>query len=135
VEKMNIEQKVKCQNYAKVAFDETMKVFEDEVETINSLLAGIQVDGDMVDKMFVAQLTNQRAILQDINIKLQKRFGKVVFGDIKTHEAPNNTNKENQIGCGYCAEEKECLIRDPKINKAKMGCENWIHHKDKKGGK
>lgn len=39
-------------------------------------------------------------------------------------------NKSNQIGCGYCKKEKECTIRDPKINKAKEGCEQFKHHED-----
>jgi|TARA_B110000967_G_scaffold201149_1_gene238006 hypothetical protein len=41
--------------------------------------------------------------------------------------------KENQIGCGYCAKEKECKIRDPKINKAKQGCKEWQHWQDPNG--
>tara|TARA_R110002126_G_scaffold287993_1_gene441175 strand:+ start:16647 stop:16808 length:162 start_codon:yes stop_codon:yes gene_type:complete len=40
------------------------------------------------------------------------------------------SRKENQIGCGYCANEKGCTMRDPKINKAKLGCEKWQHWKD-----
>jgi hypothetical protein len=32
-----------------------------------------------------------------------------------------------QIGCGYCKNEKNCKIRDPKINKAKKGCKDWEH--------
>jgi hypothetical protein len=35
---------------------------------------------------------------------------------------------ENQIGCGWCAFEKECPDRDPKINKAKMGCTKFKHY-------
>lgn len=41
-------------------------------------------------------------------------------------------NKENQIGCGYCANEQTCKIHDPKVNKAKLGCENWKHWQDSK---
>ena len=33
-----------------------------------------------------------------------------------------------QIGCGYCIHEKECTMRDPKVNKAKQGCSEWKHH-------
>lgn len=40
------------------------------------------------------------------------------------------SKKENQIGCGYCALEKKCTKRDPKINKAKQGCEDWLHYQD-----
>ncbi len=36
-----------------------------------------------------------------------------------------------QIGCGYCVNEKKCPIRDPKINKAKLGCKEFIHHENK----
>tara|TARA_R110000824_G_scaffold34903_5_gene110145 strand:+ start:1107 stop:1319 length:213 start_codon:yes stop_codon:yes gene_type:complete len=36
---------------------------------------------------------------------------------------------ENQIGCGYCKNEETCEIRDPKINKAKLGCEKFHHYK------
>jgi type I restriction-modification system DNA methylase subunit len=36
-----------------------------------------------------------------------------------------------QIGCGYCMNEKECSIRDPKVNKAKQGCPEWKHHSNK----
>jgi len=38
--------------------------------------------------------------------------------------------KENQIGCGYCSNEEVCKIRDPKVNKAKKGCEDYIHYED-----
>ena len=34
----------------------------------------------------------------------------------------------NQIGCGYCKEEKICKIRDPKVNKAKLGCKDFKHY-------
>lgn len=34
----------------------------------------------------------------------------------------------SQIGCGYCAHEKTCTKRDPKINKAKEGCEEYLHY-------
>ena len=34
-------------------------------------------------------------------------------------ETIDYSKPENQIGCGYCKEEKICKIRDPKINKAK----------------
>jgi len=34
---------------------------------------------------------------------------------------------KNQIGCGYCDKEKECSIRDSKINKAKQGCNQFKH--------
>jgi len=40
------------------------------------------------------------------------------------------SKKENQIGCGYCANEKDCTMRDPKINKAKQGCKDWRHFED-----
>lgn len=39
-------------------------------------------------------------------------------------------NKADQIGCGYCVHEKTCTIRDPKVNKAKAGCKNWLHWQD-----
>jgi hypothetical protein len=35
---------------------------------------------------------------------------------------------ENQIGCGYCKEEKVCKMRDPKINLAKLGCKYFKHY-------
>lgn len=35
--------------------------------------------------------------------------------------------KEKQIGCGYCYKEETCTIRDPKINKAKLGCKEFKH--------
>lgn len=38
-----------------------------------------------------------------------------------------NSHIPRQIGCGYCIHEKECTKRDPKINKAKLGCEEWEH--------
>lgn len=40
------------------------------------------------------------------------------------------SKKENQIGCGYCAKEKSCEIRDPKINKARLGCKEWVYFQD-----
>ena len=40
------------------------------------------------------------------------------------------SKKENQIGCGYCLKEKDCKIREPKINKAKQGCNEWEHWQD-----
>lgn len=39
----------------------------------------------------------------------------------------NSKEIENQIGCGYCVHEKTCKKRDPKINKAKQGCPDWLH--------
>ena len=33
----------------------------------------------------------------------------------------------NQVGCGYCANEKKCIIRDANINKAKLGCKYFVH--------
>ncbi len=36
-------------------------------------------------------------------------------------------NPKDQIGCGYCDKEKTCKIRDPKINKAKLGCADFQH--------
>lgn len=36
-------------------------------------------------------------------------------------------NLNNQIGCGYCHLELTCKIRDPKVNKAKQGCPDWLH--------
>ena len=44
--------------------------------------------------------------------------------------ANDYSKKENQIGCGYCIHEKDCTIRDPKINKAKQGCKDWKHWQD-----
>ena len=38
-----------------------------------------------------------------------------------------NKHIAKQIGCGYCIHEKDCKIRDPKINKAALGCEQWEH--------
>lgn len=37
---------------------------------------------------------------------------------------------KSQVGCGYCIHETTCKIRDPKINKAKLGCEDYKHFKD-----
>lgn len=37
---------------------------------------------------------------------------------------------KNQIGCGYCAQEKKCKDHDPKINKARQGCGRWKHWKE-----
>lgn len=34
----------------------------------------------------------------------------------------------NQIGCGYCFKEKQCEKRDPKTNKAKLGCKEFKHY-------
>jgi hypothetical protein len=39
-------------------------------------------------------------------------------------------SKERIMGCGYCALEKECKIRDPKVNKAKEGCKQYVHYED-----
>lgn len=33
--------------------------------------------------------------------------------------------KERFIGCGYCQLENTCTIRDPKVNKAKLGCKDY----------
>ena len=38
--------------------------------------------------------------------------------------------KSDQIGCGYCSREKTCNIHDPKVNKAKQGCKDYIHYLD-----
>ena len=40
--------------------------------------------------------------------------------------------KTEQIGCGYCTLEKVCKTRDPKINKAKLGCKDYEHYDVKK---
>lgn len=45
------------------------------------------------------------------------------------------SKKENQIGCGYCNKEQNCEKRDPKINKAKLGCEDFVHFEDSKNTK
>jgi len=34
------------------------------------------------------------------------------------------------IGCGYCLYEKQCNIRDAKINKARCGCPGFRHFDD-----
>jgi hypothetical protein len=41
-------------------------------------------------------------------------------------------SKGRIMGCGYCALEKECNIRDPKVNKAKEGCKQYVHYEDTK---
>jgi hypothetical protein len=46
-------------------------------------------------------------------------------------ETIDYSKPENQIGCGYCKEEKICKIRDPKINKAKLGCKDFKHYTQK----
>lgn len=35
------------------------------------------------------------------------------------------------IGCGYCLYEKTCFMYDPKINKAKAGCEDYTRFDEK----
>ena len=45
-------------------------------------------------------------------------------------EIMDYSKKENQIGCGYCAYEEDCKIKDPKINKAKQGCKEFLHWED-----
>lgn len=40
----------------------------------------------------------------------------------------NTTLIDSQIGCGYCKHEETCKERDPKVNKAKLGCKQFIHH-------
>lgn len=47
-------------------------------------------------------------------------------------QALNTSMSKNQIGCGYCINESSCKIKDPKINKAKQGCEDWQHWQDSK---
>ena len=42
------------------------------------------------------------------------------------------SKKEKQLGCGYCVNEKNCTERDPKINKAKLGCKKYLHYLNKK---
>jgi len=42
----------------------------------------------------------------------------------------NKTLIKNQVGCGYCIHETTCKIRDPKVNKAKLGCEDYKHFKN-----
>lgn len=44
-------------------------------------------------------------------------------------------SKEDQIGCGYCANEQTCAIRDLKINQAKLGCPGWLHWEDTRENK
>jgi hypothetical protein len=45
------------------------------------------------------------------------------------------SKKENQIGCGYCAIEKICTIRNPKVNSAKLGCPHFVHWQDEGGNR
>jgi len=40
--------------------------------------------------------------------------------------------KNRIIGCGYCALEKTCSIHDPKINRALLGCDSYLHFEDVK---
>lgn len=40
--------------------------------------------------------------------------------------------KENQIGCGYCSKEQSCTKHDPRVNKAKQGCKEFVHWQDDK---
>lgn len=37
------------------------------------------------------------------------------------------SKKENQIGCGWCANEKLCDEHNSRINNAKQGCPAWMH--------
>jgi hypothetical protein len=39
----------------------------------------------------------------------------------------NHENIKGQIGCGYCDKETTCDKRNPKINKAKLGCADFKH--------
>lgn len=34
------------------------------------------------------------------------------------------------VGCGYCKFEKTCDKHNPKINQAKLGCEEYKHFSD-----
>lgn len=38
--------------------------------------------------------------------------------------------QDKQIVCGYCYKEKTCEKHDPKVNKAKLGCEEFKHWKE-----
>jgi len=40
------------------------------------------------------------------------------------------SQEANQIGCGYCAKEDKCKIKDSKVNKAMQGCKDFKHWKD-----
>lgn len=40
----------------------------------------------------------------------------------------DNDVTRTQIGCGYCKFEKSCKKHDPKVNKAKQGCERFTHY-------
>ena len=50
-------------------------------------------------------------------------------------ETVDYSKKENQIGCGYCVKEKDCTMREQKVNKAKQGCKEWQHWQYEKYGK
>lgn len=39
-------------------------------------------------------------------------------------------HKVNQLGCGYCLHENKCPMRNPKVNKAKLGCKDYKHFED-----
>ena len=45
----------------------------------------------------------------------------------------SSRNQDNRIGCGWCVFEKKCVLRNPKVNQAKAGCE--IFHYDIRAGK
>ena len=130
---MNQEEEIKYKIYANDVFNEAIKVIDQELSVVNNLRAGMPASGGINAKVLMSALDAQREVLYDINKKLIKKFANLVWPKSKT-DCPDYTKKENQIGCGYCAEEKKCLIRDPKINKAKLGCEDWVHNQDVKEG-
>lgn len=72
----------------------------------------------------------------DIHIKKEKMldYEKILileeYLDFPIIDIIDYSKKENQIGCGYCDKEHTCKIRDPKINKAKLGCKEYKHFND-----
>ena len=65
---------------------------------------------------------------RSITVKKGSAHGPYEQTPLIKESAPDYSKRENQIGCGYCKHEANCPDYDRKINKAKLGCERFIHH-------
>jgi hypothetical protein len=69
--------------------------------------------------------------------ELRNKYTKRYNEPVPTEDIPivstskDYSKKKNQIGCGYCIHEFRCTKRDPKINKAKLGCKKFKHYSKK----
>ncbi len=72
-------ERIKCVNYANDVFNKAIKIIGREVSVVNNLRAGIPANGNINDIVLRTALDAQRDVLYDIELKLIKEFGNLVW--------------------------------------------------------